>query len=312
VDDGAGPTPDTGGPDGLEGTVAWRALQAEAEHRLASAGFPGSALEARRLVEEATGLTGAELITGLDRPATVRGVAHFDQMLERRLAGEPLQYVLGSWGFRTLDLMVDRRVLIPRPETETVVSHALAELDRLRADDPRRRLQVVDLGTGSGAVALSLAAERNRLDVWATDVSSEALDVARANLATLGMRGTHVRLGHGSWFEALPAELAGAVDLIVSNPPYVAEGDDLPAEVAHWEPTGALVAGPAGTEWLEHLLDEARRWLRRPGVIVLELAPHQAEAMQARARAAGYDQVEVRVDLAARPRAVVARQADRP
>ncbi len=261
-------------------------------------------------MEEASGFTPTELAVGLDQPATVRGVAHFDRMLGRRLEGEPLQYVLGSWGFRTLDLMVDRRVLIPRPETEAVVGHALIELDRLRSrrqTGDRRSLRVVDLGTGSGAVALSLAAERDGLEIWATDDSGDALDVAGANLATLGMRATRVRLARGSWFEALPTDLAGTLDLVISNPPYVADGDELPPEVARWEPDSALVAGPAGTECLEHLVTEAHRWLARPAALVLELAPHQAPVMVDVARAAGYDQVEVRADLAERPRALVAR-----
>jgi release factor glutamine methyltransferase len=155
-------------------------------------------------------------------------------------------------------------------------------------------------------VALSLAAERGGLEIWATDASGDALDVAGANLATLGMRATGVRLAQGSWFEALPSDLAGTLDLIVSNPPYVAEGDDLPAEVARWEPHAALRAGPAGTECLEHLVTEARHWLARPAALVLELAPHQAPVMVAFARAAGYDRVEVRADLTERPRALVA------
>ncbi len=293
-----------------DATLAWRLLLAEAEQRLAAAGVASAEVEARRLVEEASGRTPAELAVGLDELATVRGVAHFDRMLTRRLGGEPLQYVLGSWGFRTLDLMIDRRVLIPRPETESVVGHALVELDRLRSravTGERRRLRVVDLGTGSGAVALSLAAERQGLEIWATDASDEALDVARANLVTLGIRATGVRLAQGSWFEALPPELAGTIDLIISNPPYVAEGDELPPEVARWEPESALVAGPLGTESLEHLVVEGRRWLSRPAAVVLELAPHQGSAMVGVARAAGYDRVEVRPDLAERPRALVAR-----
>jgi release factor glutamine methyltransferase len=289
-----------------DATVAWRLLLAEAERRLAAAGWASPDVDARRMIEEASGCTPAELALGLDEPATVRGVAHLDRMLDRRLAGEPLQYVLGSWGFRTLDLMVDRRVLIPRPETEAVVGYALDELDRLRAGQ-RRPLRVVDLGTGSGAIALSLAAERDRLEVWATDDSADALEVARANLAALGMRGTGVRLAQGSWFEALPVQLAGTMDLVVSNPPYVAEADHLPPEVTRWEPGSALIAGPAGTECLERLLVGAPPWLARPGAVVLELAPHQAEAMVAAARAAGYERVEVLPDLADRPRALVAR-----
>jgi release factor glutamine methyltransferase len=241
-------------------------------------------------------------------------VARLDAMVARRRAGEPLQYVLGSWGFRTLDLMVDRRVLIPRPETEVVVGHALDELDALVAAGPGRAggsggrpARVVDLGTGSGAIALSVAAERPGTEVWATDASSDALDVARANLAGLGRPATTVRVAQGSWFDALPVELAGHVDLVISNPPYVAADEVLPVEVAGWEPAAALVAGPRGTECLEVVLDRARPWLARPGAVVVELAPDQAQPLSELARRLGYAEVEVRPDLAGRPRALVAR-----
>jgi release factor glutamine methyltransferase len=233
-------------------------------------------------------------------------VARFDAVLGRRLAGEPLQYALGRWSFRRLDLLVDRRVLIPRPETEVVVDHALAELDGLGAG-PAGRV-AVDLGTGSGAIALSLAVERPGLVVWATDVSEAALDVARANLAGTGRAGTRVRLAIGSWFDALPAELAGRIDLVVANPPYVATGETLPHEVAAWEPPGALVAGPTGLEDLQALIDGARRWLAPGGVLVLELAPHQAGSVAARAREAGLVRVRVEPDLSGRPRVLVARR----
>src|SRR5689334_12274015 len=146
-------------------------------------------------------------------------------MVDRRAAGEPLQYVLGSWGFRSLDVHVDRRVLIPRPETEVVVERALEVIDAVGART------VVDLGTGSGVIALSIAMERAAVTVWATDASPDALDVTRANLAGVGRPGTRVRVAQGEWFDALPRELAGGVDVVVSNPPYVAESDVLPVEV---------------------------------------------------------------------------------
>ena len=133
----------------------------------------------------------------------------------RREAGEPLQYVVGSWGFRRLDLAVDRRALIPRPETEVTAEVAI---------DAARRIAepiVVDLGTGSGAIGLSVAWECRHAHVWATDRSSEALEVARANLAGLGRAGARVRLAAGDWFGALPDDLVGRVDVAVSNPPYV-------------------------------------------------------------------------------------------
>jgi len=290
--------------------LPWRELLAEAEQRLAAAGFDSATSDARRLVEEVSGHVGPELTLALRDPATVRGVARFDQLLARRAGGEPLQYVLGSWDFRTIDLFVDRRVLIPRPETEVVAGVAIAELVRMRsgAAPGTPRLRAVDLGTGSGAIALSIAAECDGVDVWATDRSPDALAVARSNLAGLGRRGSRVQLAEGSWFGALDGELRGSIDLVVSNPPYVASNDDLPAEVADWEPAGALVAGPRGVEDLESLVDEAPVWLTSSGSLVLELAPHQASAIAARASSAGFAQVEVVRDLVGRERAVLARR----
>ena len=273
----------------------------EAETALREAGLPSPDVDARRIVERASGNEGVEYHMRLDERATARGVAFFDRMVARRTEGEPLQYVVGRWGFRRLDLFVDRRVLIPRPETETVVEVALAEANSLGA------ATAVDLGTGSGAIALSLAVEIVGLQVWGTDASADALAVARANTAGLGRPGSRVRLAEGSWFDALPVELRGAVDLLVSNPPYVGEGEELPAEVADWEPGPALVAGPTGLEAIEVIVARAPAWLRRPGALVVELAPHQAEAAVGLARAAGFDDVEVRPDLLGRARVLVAR-----
>jgi release factor glutamine methyltransferase len=296
---------------GAEQTVPWRAFLQEATNRLRVAGSPHPDGDARRIVERASGWEGAEHHLHLDEPATVRQVAFFDAMVERRAAGEPLQYVLGCWGFRTLDLLVDRRVLIPRPETETVAERALAEVDRRRAERAAAgagAVTVVDLGTGSGAIALAVAVERPGVEVWATDRSGDALAVARANLAGVGSAGARVRLAEGDWFAALPSELHGATDVIVSNPPYVAAADDLPAEVRDWEPVGALIAGPSGLEDLERLVDGAPDWLVPGGALVVELAPHQAAAVAARARDAGYTAVEVGRDLTGRERLVVARR----
>jgi release factor glutamine methyltransferase len=243
---------------------------------------------------------------GLAQPAPVRARSYFEQMVARRAAGEPLQYVVGRWGFRGLDLLVDRRVLIPRPETEQVVEAALAELSRLSGTQP----VIVDLGTGSGAIALSLAAEGKRGAVWATDESADALAVARANLAGLGGRAAaRVRLVAGSWWSALPDELRGQVGLAVSNPPYVssAEMASLPAEVAAWEPRSALEAGPTGLEDLTAIVTAAPDWLLPTGVLVIELAPHQTAAVERMARTSGFAEVDVGLDLAGRERVLVAR-----
>jgi release factor glutamine methyltransferase len=287
--------------------LRWRALLAEATERLASSGFPSPAVDARRIVEQASGLDGPELVLGLDEPATRLGVVSFERMLERRLAGEPLQYVLGAWGFRKLDLLVDRRVLIPRPETEVVVERALVELDRLRALSPRPIL-VADLGTGSGAIALAVAAERSWTEVWATDRSADALAVARANLAGAGRPAARVHLAEGSWFDALPSDLRGRLDAVISNPPYIATNEPLPEEVAAWEPTEALVAGPTGLEALEIVIEGALAWLGSDGVTVVEIAPHQASAVRELALAAGYAEVEIGEDMSGRQRVAVARR----
>ncbi|MEY2433480.1 MAG: release factor glutamine methyltransferase [Acidimicrobiaceae bacterium] len=270
----------------------WRRLLGEAADLL------GDRTDARRIVEEASGYEGAELTVHLDGPANALTLAQFDAMVERRAAGEPLQYVLGRWGFRSLDVFVDKRVLIPRPETEVVVEHALAMVDTLGAR------VAVDLGTGSGVIALSLAVERSQLSVWATDASDSALDVARANLAGIGRAATRVRLGKGDWFTALPQELAGTIDVVVANPPYVAAHDELPPEVANWEPHEALIAGPTGLEAVERIVRDAPEWLQPHGAVVLEIGETQAE--RALELCADYAQAEVRTDLAGRPRVLVA------
>lgn len=246
----------------------------------------------------------------LGSPAEARWLARYappgrlEELVARRLAGEPLQYVLGSWAFRTLELAVDRRALIPRPETEQVVEVALD----LLGDRPRP--VVVDLGTGSGAIALSVAAERPGAEVWATDADPAALALAAENRERTG---APVTLRCGSWYGALPDELRRRVDLVVSNPPYVSEDEwpGLDAEV-RCEPFGALVAGPGsdgtpGLAAVEAVLAGAPAWLAPGGWVVVELAPHQAPPAAAAARRAGLEDVGVARDLAGRQRAVTAR-----
>jgi release factor glutamine methyltransferase len=260
-----------------------------------------------------------EEVSGLDRSrwgdtAEPGAAARLRALAERRLAGEPLQYVLGRWSFRGLDLQVDPRALIPRPETEVVAEVAIAEARHLHLP-PRRRssgpFAVADLGTGSGALALALAVELPEAEVWATDRSAAALDVARTNLAAVHpSAASRVHLVEGMWYEALPAGLRGRLRVIVSNPPYVTEAEfpGLPAEVREHEPTGALVAGPTGRECLEELVAGGLAWLEPGGTVVLELAPDQAAPMRAVAEAAGYDAVAVHPDLTGRDRVLTARR----
>jgi release factor glutamine methyltransferase len=274
--------------------TTWRSLRDAARVRL------GDDQEVRWIVERASGLTAAEQAGALDAVADDRHAAAFEAMVARREVGEPLQYVLGRWGFRTLDLLVDPRVLIPRPETEVVAGFAID------AVPPGGR--VVDLGTGSGAIALSIAAERwPDVEVWATDASEEAVAVARANLAGLGRRAGVVRLAVGDWFAALPDDLRGTFDVVVANPPYVPDDALVARQVRDHEPHLALFGGPDGLGPARRIVAEAPGWLRPGGTLVVEIGEDQGEAVAAAAEAAGLVDVEVRHDLTERPRALVAR-----
>jgi release factor glutamine methyltransferase len=278
----------------------------------------GSASEARWIVVSAAGVRAGDLVLRLDTAVTPAVADAVRRMVDRRLSGEPLQYVLGSWAFRTLEIGVDRRALIPRPETEQVVEVALEELSAQARRVPRGSpLVVVDLGTGSGAIALSLAAEfftaGPSLEVWATDVSVDALELCRQNLAVLAgdnpEAASRVRAVRGRWFDALADDLAGQVRLAVSNPPYVsqAEWEALDPTVRDHEPFGALVPGPTGLEAIESVLEQATRWLAPGGSLVVELAPGQSAHVTDRAAALGYVGATIRDDLAGRKRILVAR-----
>ena len=211
--------------------------------------------------------------------------ARFDALCARRLRGEPVAYLTGTKAFHGLTLHVDARVLDPRDDTETLVDWAL---DLLPADRPAR---VLDLGTGSGAIALALAAARPRADVWAVDVSADALAVARANGQRLGLV---VAWHHGHWL----APVAGQrFDVIVSNPPYIAEGDPHLAALAH-EPRVALASGHDGLRDLRAICAAAPAHLTPGGWLLLEHGHDQAAAVRTLLRAAGLDHVQSRRDLA--------------
>jgi release factor glutamine methyltransferase len=271
-----------------DGTITWAELWNETAARI---GRP----RARWMCEVASGFDGEELLDNLGRPASRRAVAHLDSMLARLDAGEPLQYVLGRWGFRHLDLMIDRRVLIPRPETELVVDSALRIARSLQPP-----IICADLGTGSGAIGLSLAMELPFRDVsvWMTDLSSDALDVARANAAGLGRAAANVRFAEGDWFAALPSDLRGRFDLIVSNPPYVGVADAaLEPIVREWEPPDALFAGADGLDEIRRLVAGAPHWLRHGGWVVIEIGATQGPAVSELLTAAGFDEVDITEDL---------------
>jgi release factor glutamine methyltransferase len=278
--------------------VAWGDVAVDAAAKLSEAGIPDAQIQARRLVEQASGYEAGEYYIGLTKVPAQRQMAYFDSMLARRLAGEPLQYVLGRWGFRGLDLMVNSAVLIPRPETETLAGLAVDEL--ARCGSPRGL--VVDLGTGSGAVGLAVAAECETAQVVLTDVCADALAVARANMAGLGRAAVRVTIRQGSWFEALSPSLVGMVDVVVSNPPYVCDHEALPPEVADWEPELALRGGPDGLDGARRILTEAPRWLSPGGSVLLELSPDQMDQAASVARASGLSVEAVHSDLSGRNR----------
>ena len=288
--------------DRPDDTVTWRQLWAE------TADAVGGRNRARWLCEVASAsVDGDEFLARLDEPVTERMVSHLDAMVARYRTGEPLQYVLGEWSFRHITLSVDRRVLIPRPETELVAEIAIGLATQC---EPTRK--VADLGTGSGAIGLSMAYElpRQGTEVWITDVSVDAIDVARANLAGIGPAAANVRVAHGSWFEALPNDVQ--FDVIVSNPPYVAVGSpDLDAAVGEWEPAGALFAGADGLDDIRLLAAGAPDRLRPGGTLVLEIGADQGRAVDEVLRRAGLVDVEIRKDLSDRDRVALARRPTR-
>lgn len=287
----------------LDGTVSWGALLRETRQVLETSGVSENPRqEAKWILEEVTGASGADFVDAMDGLASVRGVAKLDAMVARRRSGEPIQYVLGHWAFRTLDLLVDQRVLIPRPETEVVAGLAIAELDRLGKAGPK----VVDLGTGSGAIGLSIAVERPGTKVILTDRSGDAIAVARANLGGLGRAGRDVEIHEGEWFAALPGGDRGAVDVIVSNPPYIAQTEVLDPSVADWEPEMALLAGEDGLDDLRVIVAQSAEWLSDDGVLILEMGSAQTGLVGDLASQAGFS-VAVHADLAGKDRAVVAR-----
>jgi release factor glutamine methyltransferase len=278
----------------------WRSLLATATESI------GDAQHARWICEEASGLTGAELTANLDDEATARAARYVDLMVERRLAGEPIQYVIGSWPFRHIDLAIDRRVLIPRPETEMVAGVAI---ELARAVGPER--VVVDLGTGSGAIGLSCAFELpiDGTSVWLTDASSDALDVATANLVGIGRAARNVRVALGEWFDALPPEVIA--DVVVANPPYVSVGSPaIEPSVVEWEPTIALFGGVDGLECHRTIVRHAPGRLRPGGWLVLEIGADQGQAVARLLADAGFGEVAVRRDHAGLDRIVVGRRGD--
>jgi release factor glutamine methyltransferase len=264
---------------------------------LAAAGVDDPRLDAELLLAEASGRCRAALLAAPDAELPPAAGRRFGELVRRRLRREPVAYVLGRKGFRRIELGVDPRVLIPRPETELLVELAL-EL---------RPARLLDVGTGSGAIALAVADELPECEVTAPDTSADALEVARANAARLGLA-ERVRFVEGT----LPD--AGGFDLVLANLPYVAERDwpTLQPEVTRWEPREALLAGPDGLDAYRTLLAPRGRACGPNGTesstaLAVEVGEGQAPAVAELVREAGFAAVEVRRDLAGIERVVVGR-----
>lgn len=268
------------------------------QRHLAAAGVPSPAADAEWMVRDVTGWSRTELVTRDAGRLGAEQVAVLRQMAERRARREPLQLILGVVGFRHLELEVRPGVFVPRPETEVLAGEAIARV-------PEGGL-VVEPCTGTGAVACAVAGEARPAGVLATDVSPEAVCLARDNADRSRVAVTVLQ---GDLLAPLDARLRGRVDVLVSNPPYLAEGDldGLEPEVSVWDPRGALVAGPTGHEVSDRLLAAARDWLAPGGWVLLEVADTRAAAVADRAALAGLVDARVVRDLAGRDRIVAAR-----
>ena len=276
--------------------------------RLAAVGQPAS--DAEELLSRLLGVGRGDARRMSQTPFAPESQARFEAWLARRIAGEPVQYITGRAAFRDLDLAVDANVLIPRPETELLVEAVLEHLARTRVE--RRPPRVLDLGTGSGCIALAIAHEWPSAQVLAVDASPGALAVARANAEALGLAG-RVTFVEGHWYDAVPSD--DRFDVIVSNPPYIAhdEADALPADVRDHEPHAALFADDEGLADLRTIVESAPLHLMTGGLLALELAEMRAEVVASWLEGAhDWHEVELRDDLAGRPRMLLARRERGP
>lgn len=285
-------------------STAWTrgTLLRHAAETLTAAGVDDARRNAEWMLEDTLGVGRAGLYAYPDAPVSAATAAHVLTLVARRRAGEPLQYILGHADFFGLRLAVGPGVLIPRPETEQVVEAALARVAGIPA--PR----VLDVGTGSGCIALALAHARPDAEVVGCDVSLAALAIARANAARLGL---DVRFVEADLLApAFAAAVPGSLDLLVSNPPYIPdrEAATLGTEVRDHEPALALFAGPDPLRFYRVLADHAAGLLRPGGHVVLEGHPDHAHAAGELLAAAGISDVAVAIDLAGRPRIVSGRR----
>lgn len=276
-------------------------LWTDARRRLEAAGVDTPVLDARLLLEAGARVSRLDIVTDPRRPVTPEQVAAVDELVRRREAREPVGHILGRKHFWTLDLLVSPAVLIPRPETELLVETALQAISEHDA------ARVLDLGVGSGAIILSVLAEREHVTGVGVDLSERALAVAAANAQSLGLA-TRLELKHGDW----GIVLQGPFDAVLSNPPYIASKDvaALAPEVARYEPLLALDGGADGLDAYRAIIERLPDLLRPGGLFAFEVGQGQAEAVTALAQTAGLSTEAPRRDLGGIPRVVWGRRAE--
>lgn len=273
-------------------------LIADSSATLAAAGIDTARLDAEMLLATACDTDRTRLYAGLREPVPRRCADTFHSLLARRLAREPLAYIVGHQEFWSLDFIVAPDVLIPRPETELLVELAIEGFSEAKST-------LCDLGTGSGCVAVSLAHELPHVEIWAVDISSAALTVARANAQHHAVAG-RIRFTESDLFAAIVDQ---RFDTIVCNPPYVSTAElERPQPELRWEPRRALDGGREGLEAIERLVAQAREHLTDAGWFIMEIGATQGPAVQRLAQTAGFRCISVRNDHTGRPRVVVARR----
>jgi len=267
---------------------------------LEATGIPSSRLDAEVLLAFCMGCDRLEFIKNPDRPVSHEQLTAFNKIIDRRLRFEPVAYITGRKAFWSFTLEVNPDVLIPRPDTEVIVEEALAVLRTQAFEQPR----ILDIGTGSGAIALALATEIPGAQITATDISAAALAVAQKNARALRLEKSMTFL-QGDLFEAV----CGDFDMIISNPPYIAaeEYDALAPGVKDFEPREALWAGKSGLEFYEKLVYQAPNYLREKGWLLLEIGAKQSKSVHA-VMSGFYDCIDVRADYAGLPRVIKGRR----
>ena len=279
-----------------------RELISQATMQLDDAGIPSARLDAEVLLAFCLNCDRLELIKNPERVLNEDERMSFHEFIARRLRCEPVAYITGRKAFWSFTLEVNSDVLIPRPDTEVIVEEALAVFNAQPVDQPR----ILDIGTGSGAIALALAAEIPGAQITATDVSVAALTVAKKNALALGLEYSITFL-HGDLF----APVRGTFDLIVSNPPYIGadEYEILPAGVKDFEPRQALFAGKTGLEFYENLIYQAKKHLKEKGWLLLEIGYKQTQEVRTIMEISKfYDSIDVRADYAGLSRVIKGRR----